>query len=216
MAHRAWTRVTWSRLVQVHGLVDFVHAGVLLVAALGAARVRVHGLVDCVRDGVLLYVSWWKVPVIMQPKFRRLTDSGWCLFRSSTECWTLPVCYRDRYAQCILAEDWRVHNAVLGRSCYHTRCCERQERMGPDNAETVWKCRKCSSCRCGRRCEHAATSPSAPGRCFRPVHRQVVDSVCGFFRRLTHFSHPFRRKRVPIFQPSSTHSCEPESPGVVL
>ena len=48
--------------VQVHGLVDFVHVGVLLVAAVGAARVRVHGLVDCVRDGVLLYVSWRKRP----------------------------------------------------------------------------------------------------------------------------------------------------------
>ena len=105
VSHRAWTRVTWSRLVQVHGLVDAVHGGVLLVAALGAARVRFHGLVNCVRDGVLLSVPWWKVPVNMQPKFQhlcRLTDSGWCLFRLSTECWTLLVCYRDRSAQHLL------------------------------------------------------------------------------------------------------------------
>ena len=39
-----------------------VPVGVLLVAALGAARVRVRGLVDCVRDGVLLYVPWWNRP----------------------------------------------------------------------------------------------------------------------------------------------------------
>ena len=71
VAHRAWGRVTWSRLVQVHDLVDCVHVGVLLVAALGAARVRVHGLTDCVRDGVLLYLLWWKVPVNMQPKFQQ-------------------------------------------------------------------------------------------------------------------------------------------------
>ena len=42
VAHRAW-----SRLVQVHGLVEFV------------------------QDGVLLYVPWWKVPVNMQPKFQQ-------------------------------------------------------------------------------------------------------------------------------------------------
>ena len=57
VAHRAWTRVTWSRLGTSSWLcvVDFVRVGVLHVAALGAAWVRVHGLVDCVRDGVLLF-----------------------------------------------------------------------------------------------------------------------------------------------------------------
>ena len=84
----AWTRVTWSRLVQVHGLVDFVHVGVLLVAALGAARVRVQGLVDCVRDGVLLYAPWWKVPVNMQPKFQQPLPID--------RQWMVPFLFNDR------------------------------------------------------------------------------------------------------------------------
>ena len=43
------------------------------------------------------------VPVNMQLKFQQsLPVSGRCFFRSLTECWTLPVCYRDRYAQCLL------------------------------------------------------------------------------------------------------------------
>ena len=44
--------------MQVHGLMDFVRVGVLLVAALGVPWYKFMALVDCVRDGVLVYVSW--------------------------------------------------------------------------------------------------------------------------------------------------------------
>ena len=54
--------------------------------------------------------------------------------------------------------------------------------------------------------------PVLPGAASDQSIDKVVGCVCGFFSCA-----PFRRKRVPIFQPSSTHSCEcSRAPGVVL
>ena len=52
--------------------------------------------------------------------------------------------------------------------------------------KTVWKCRKCSTCGCGRLCGHAATSPST---------KSWTASV--FFQAFHAFFAPFRRKRGP-------------------
>ena len=124
VAHRAWTRVIWSRMVQVHGLV---------------------GLCTCWHASLC---PWWKVPVDMQPKFQQSLPID--------RQWMVPFTFVDRVLDiaCMLQRQIRtVHFVqktgestaqVLGRSCYRARCCERQERMGPDSAETVWKCRKCS------------------------------------------------------------------------
>ena len=112
--------MTWSRLVQVHGLVDFVHVGVVLVAALGAARVRVHGLVNCVRDGVLFFLSLGGKSL--------LTDSGWCLFRMSTECWTF-ACMLQRQVRTALVPMRKNHRQSVGHCQYatetgpHSSCC---------------------------------------------------------------------------------------------
>ena len=65
----------------------------------------------------------------------RLTDSGRCFFRSSTECWTSCFATETGTQHVYCAEEWRVHSAFLGRSCSRARCCERQERMVPDSAE---------------------------------------------------------------------------------
>ena len=89
----------------------------------------------------------------------------------------------------------------------HVLCNDRNEWVQTVQ-KTVWKCRKCSSCGCGRRCGHAATSPGGPGRCFRPVHRRSRRLRLWVFQACHAFFAPFRGKRVPIFQPSSIHSCE--------
>ena len=73
-------------------------------------------------------------------------------------------------------------------------------------------CRKCSSCGCGRRCEHAATSPGVSGRWVQTSSstKSWIASV-GFSGVLRHFSHPSAWKRVPIFQPLSTHTVSARS-----
>ena len=121
---------------------------------------------------VLVYVPWWKRPCEHAAQVPAVFASQWkVLFPFIDSVLDIAGMLLETGAHSVYcAEEWRVHSAVLGRSCCRARCCERQERMGPDSAETVWQCRKCSSCGCGRRCEHAATSPGAPGRCFRPVH----------------------------------------------
>ena len=136
-------RVTWSRLVQV------------------------HGLVDCVRGGVLLYVPWWKVHVTVQPSSSslcRLTDSGWCLFRSSTECPTLPVCYRDRSAQRLLCRrPLRFHSC----SSWPSLSCpfSAMTSFGTDSAENSGTAAGAAPVVLWRHCDHTAYS-SSPSRTF--------------------------------------------------
>ena len=67
VAHRAWTRATWSRLVQVHGLVAFVRVGVLLVAALGVAWYKFMALWTVYEMACFFYLPW---------RFRPLTCSS--------------------------------------------------------------------------------------------------------------------------------------------
>ena len=50
--------------------------------------------------------------------------------------------------------------------------------------------------------------PVLPGGASDQSIDKVVDCVCVFFQAFNAFFARFRRKRVPIFQPSSTHSCE--------
>ena len=202
VAHRAWTRVTWGRLVQVHGLVDLpVHGDVLLVAALGAARVRVHGLVNCVRDGVLL-VPWWKVPVNMQPKFQQSLpiDSQWKV--------PFPFIVRVLDIAGMLQRQIRTVYIVQksGESTAHfLDVVVSVPVVANDRNEWVQTVQTQSG--------SAASAVLVVVDVAVSMRRQVrvllggasdqfidkvVDCVCGFSRRFTHFSHPSSEARAHI------------------
>ena len=196
VAHRPWTRVTWSRL---------------------GTSSWPCGLCTRWRFSLCPLVE---SPVNMQPKFQQSLpiDRRWIvpfpfIDRVLDIAGMLQIC----------AEDCGVHGAVLGRSCYRACCCERQERMGPDSAENgpevpqvqfLWtSLRACGDkCRCSR--EVLQTGPWT---------KSWTASVWIFFRRFTHFSHPSEGSACPIFSPGALAAVSArgllgvlESPGVVL
>ena len=99
----------------------------------------------------------------------RLTDSGWCLFRSSTECWTLPVCYRDRSAQRLLCRRLlRFHSCSSWPSLSCPFCATTS--FGTDSAENSGIAAGAAPVVLWRHCDHTASSSS-------PVVRFSRDSV---------------------------------------
>ena len=138
----------------------------------------------------------------------RLTDSGRCLLRSSTECWTLPVCYRDRYAQCILCR--RAESPQ--RSCWTWLLpCPLLRTIGTDGSR---QCRKRSGSAASAVLVvlHVAVNmrrqvPVLPRGVSDQSIDNVVDCVCGF----SGFSRIFRtlpKEARAHFSAPSTHSCE--------